>query len=304
VDPDILVVDETLAVGDEAFNRKCFSRIEEIKRNGGTILFVSHSSNLVVQLCDRAILLEEGERLLTGDPKMVIARYHRLLYAPASELAAIREEIRRIDAGEEPAARDPIAVAATTRREDAYGRLDPKLRSESTVEYASQGATIRSPRILDPDGRVVNVLRTGQLYTYAYEVEFLEDAFDVRFGMMLKLVTGFELGGQASHPPRRGIDYIEAGSIARVRFPFQTLMVPGVYFVNAGVLGLRDGTQLYLHRMLDAAIFRIDPEGPDCVTGSVDFSASGGAAVEIEAPERRGPGLGARPPSAPRRSSA
>src|SRR5262249_61914951 len=102
--------------------------------------------------------------------------------------------------------------------------LHPNLRSESPVESAPQGATIRNPRFLDPDGRVVNVLRPAQLYPYAYEVEFLEDAFDVRFGMMLRLVTGFELGGQASPPPRRGIEHIEAGPHPPGRLPFQTLL--------------------------------------------------------------------------------
>ena len=72
VDPDILVVDEALAVGDEPFQRKCFSRIEKIRNDGGTILFVSHSGSTVINLCDRAILLHRGERLYTGTPKRAV----------------------------------------------------------------------------------------------------------------------------------------------------------------------------------------------------------------------------------------
>src|SRR5690606_1355675 len=79
-EPEILVVDEILAVGDEAFTRKCFARMEHLKRSGCTVLFASHSPNLIVELCDRALLLDRGERLLTADPKTVISRYHRLLY--------------------------------------------------------------------------------------------------------------------------------------------------------------------------------------------------------------------------------
>jgi lipopolysaccharide transport system ATP-binding protein len=70
--------------------------------------------------------------------------------------------------------------------------------------------------------------------------------------------------------------------VARVRFSFQTLLQPGVYFLNAGVLGVRDGVQLYLHRLLDAAVFRIDPERPGIVTGAVDLSTGAPASVEIE----------------------
>jgi lipopolysaccharide transport system ATP-binding protein len=287
-DPDILVVDETLAVGDEAFNRKCFSRIEAIKRGGATILFATHSATLVVELCDRAILMDDGERLLTGEPKEVIGRYHRLLYAKPSEVPAIREEIRRFDAGgdtsadeAEPLERTASAPGATARI-GLHGRFDPKLRSESTVEYPAHGARIHSPQILDRSGDAVNVLLAGRTYVYTYDVAFEEDAFEVRFGMMLKVVSGVEVGGQSSHPPRRGIPYVEAGSVARVRFEFQTLLQPGLYFLNAGVIGIRDGAQTFLHRMLDATVFRIDPERPGLVTGIVDLSTGAPASVEIE----------------------
>ena len=287
-DPDVLVVDEVLAVGDEAFNRKCFARIEEIKRRGATILFVSHSPGLVVELCDRAVLMDAGERLLTSDPKTVIARYHRLLYAPRTQVAPIREEIRRLDRGEEE--RPAVVAKALAARprapggERALGRYDPKLVSESTVEYAQQGARIRNPRIVDLRGERVNVLAAGETYHYTYEVEFDADAFRVRFGMMVKLVTGFEIGGQASHPPRAGIEHVPAGAIARVRFPFRALLTPGVYFLNAGVLGIRDDVMGYLHRVLDAAVFRIEPSGPQRATGAVDLARELGPTVEIDEP--------------------
>ncbi|MEL6688446.1 MAG: ABC transporter ATP-binding protein [Pseudomonadota bacterium] len=72
-DPDILVVDEALAVGDEAFQRKCFAKIEEIQARGGTILFVSHSAGSITQLCSRAMLIDQGEVILDGRPKTVAA---------------------------------------------------------------------------------------------------------------------------------------------------------------------------------------------------------------------------------------
>jgi lipopolysaccharide transport system ATP-binding protein len=287
-DPEILVVDEILAVGDEAFNRKCFSRIEQLKRSGCTVLFASHSPNLIVELCDRALLMEAGERLLTSDPKTVICRYHRLLYAGPNEAPPIREEIRRLDRGEagEPRVLSSTAPSPATRPTPAtaaaiedHGRFDPKLQPESTIEYESKGARILNARILDPAGQRVNVLRAGRRYIYAYDVEFLQDAFAVRFGMMLKLPTGFELGGQASHPPRKGIEHLEAGTVAQVRFPFETHLSPGVYFLNAGVLGLHHGVVEYLHRVLDAEIFRIEPEAVARTTGVVDLS--GGAEARI-----------------------
>jgi len=291
-DPDILVVDEILAVGDEAFNRKCFARIESIKRAGAAILFVSHSPNMIVELCDRAVLMEGGERVLTADPKTVLARYHRLLYAPKAQVAEVRDEIRRFDRGEEGSETAAPSFAPPRRTGvrpgELLGRFDPKLQPESTVEYAPCGARIRDPRILDEAGRRVNVLVPGGRYFYAYEVEFEEDAFRVRFGMMIKLVTGFELAGQTTHPPRDGVEHVATGSVAHVRFPFHARLVPGVYFLNAGVLGIRDDEAGYLHRVLDATIFRVEPAGPSRVTGAADLGGGGAAPHEGGGPPRGG----------------
>ncbi|HJU27359.1 MAG TPA: ATP-binding cassette domain-containing protein, partial [Rhodanobacteraceae bacterium] len=95
VSPDVLVVDEALAVGDEAFQRKCFARIDAIRDAGATVLFVSHATGTIMELCDRAILLDEGEMIADGSPKFVVSRYHKLLYAPADKAAAVREAIRQ-----------------------------------------------------------------------------------------------------------------------------------------------------------------------------------------------------------------
>lgn len=281
-DPDILVIDEVLAVGDEAFGRKCFARIEKIKNNGSTILFVSHSANMVMELCDRAVLLEGGERLLTSDPKTVVSRYHRLLYAPESKRQIVIDEIREIDkAG--VALREPTLDDGRTQIEldsawkdepKDFGVFVPGLVSESVVEYVQLGARIDNPRILDPNGKQVNILRSELTYTYNYDVHFDEPAHAVRFGMMLKMPTGFEIGGQTSHMAGAGIEFVDAGATANVSFRFNPRLTAGNYFMNAGVMGIRDGEEVYLHRILDVLVFRIDSVEAGLVTGRVDFSTA------------------------------
>jgi lipopolysaccharide transport system ATP-binding protein len=291
-DPEILVIDEILAVGDEAFARKCFARIEALKAKGSTILFVSHASNLVVQLCDRAILMEAGQRVLTADPKTVISFYHKLLYAAPDSRVDVLREIREIDIGGNPASGEPPESARVEdtggKVEDAsdLGSFDPELRPLSTVEYPSLGASIVDPRILNSQGNVVNVLRSEHTYSYAYQVEFDEAAFGVRFGMMLKTFTGFELGGQASHPWARGLEVVEMGSCAQIRFYFRPLLAPGTYFLNAGVLGLRDQGETYLHRILDAVMFRVEADASSLATGQIDLRAAADTEVTIETPPR------------------
>lgn len=79
VDPDILLLDEVLAVGDEAFQRKCLGRIFDFKRRGGTLVFVSHDPNAVEQICDRAVLIDSGQIVLDGRPSDVVEAYHEVL---------------------------------------------------------------------------------------------------------------------------------------------------------------------------------------------------------------------------------
>lgn len=271
-DPDILVIDEILAVGDEAFSRKCFGRIESLKSEGSTILFVSHASNLVAQLCDRTLLIEAGERVAIGDPKTVLASYHRLLHAAPADRPAILQELREGESGR-GAHVGEMGTASVDHPVPARASFDPELRPVTTAEYPSLGARICNVRLLDEQDRPVNVLQARATYQYAYDVVFDEPAFGVRFGMMIKLLTGFEFGGQVSHPWARGIDVVDAGSVVEVRFRFRALLVPDVYFLNAGVLGLHDGGEVYLHRILDALMFRMEPVPGSLATGQVDLSA-------------------------------
>ena len=92
VDPDILLLDEVLAVGDEAFQRKCLGRIFEFQRNNGTLVFVSHDPNAVEQICDRAILVDGGRIIHDGQPHEVMNEYHRLLAKTGEGLGAKLEK--------------------------------------------------------------------------------------------------------------------------------------------------------------------------------------------------------------------
>jgi len=257
-DPEILVIDEVLAVGDEAFNRKCFARIEEIKRSGSTILFVSHVAERVIELCDRALLIDAGECIYQADPKSVVERYKQLVHAPVHEVAAIRDQI--------------VALGSQARQSVREAFFERALEAESRVEMQGAVAKILDPHVTDRHDVPVNHLRAGETYRFTYEVEFREPASQVRFGMMIKPVSGMELAGQVSHRADAGIEKIGAGSRVRLRFDFRAALSPGAYFLNAGVLGTHHGEERYLHRIFDAAMFRVLPAGHAHFTGRVDLS--------------------------------
>mgnify|MGYP001572256718 CR=1 FL=1 len=270
-DPEILVVDEALSVGDERFQRKCFSRIEAIRASGATILFVSHSGGVIVELCDRAMLIDAGEKLAIGTPKQIIGCYQKLLYAPADEREAIREQIRR--SGEQFLTSATLTGHAPTEHTHVpQESFDPNLKPSSTIEYESHGPYIQSSTVLTLAGEQVNNLIRGKRYRYAYTVRFTKSAGSVRFGMLIKTTSGMELGGAVSASSfRNSLAYVEAGSTYRVEFSFRCALNPGVYFLNAGVVGDVEGSEGYLHRLIDIAMFRVLPDTENLATAIVDF---------------------------------
>jgi lipopolysaccharide transport system ATP-binding protein len=274
VDPQILVVDEALSVGDEVFQRKCYSRIEEIKRRGATILFVSHAAGAVIELCDRAVLLDSGEMLAIGDPKAVIAQYQRLIYAPPERQADVRASMLAASAPAVSAAASLEASGAAAEVPQDAGQpdeyFDPGLVPSSTIAYETRGAAIEEPEIVNEAGARVNCLVRGRTYRYRYKVRFEQGAEQVRFGMMVKVLSGLEVGGAASCPsPRDAIAYVAAGSIAHVEFRFRCSLNSGTYFMNAGVLGKKGDEEVFLHRVLDLFAFRVLPVKGNITTGIV-----------------------------------
>lgn len=277
VDPQVLIVDEALSVGDELFQRKCFSKIEAIKASGATILFVSHSGSTVVELCDRAILLDSGDKLAEGLPKSIIGKYQRLLYAPSDKVREIRAALAGSDYP-----LSSISHFSTTSQEGAIHTkqspeefYDPSLQSKSMLSYESHGALIKPPQILNAAGEHVNCLKRGHVYCYTYQVDFSVAATGVRFGMLIKTLAGVELGGAVSAENLLdAIAYIAPRTVVRVDFHFECNLNPGVYFLNAGVMGDLGGSETYLHRLLDACLFRVLPVTAGLSTGVVDFKCA------------------------------
>ena len=287
--PEILVVDEALAVGDEAFHRRCFARIDSLKEQGVSILFVSHAAGTVIELCDRVLLLDQGEKLLLGPPREVVSHYHRLIYAQSEDQEEIRREILSGVSLENPetSSRQEKPSPKTTSQQvqsDEKEEFDPALVSKSRLEYSSRGAQILNCSISAPDGTPLNVLKRGSLYFIEMEVAFDRDCFGVRYGMLIKTVVGTELGGMVSAPAGQGLEQVAKGRRVKVRLPFRPRLNSDLYFANVGVVGLAEEGEIFLHRISDALTFRILRERDSTITSSVDFSAGEEPVIEVSAP--------------------
>ena len=176
-------------------------------------------------------------------------------HARGPDREALRAEIKDSDFSAEQALEDHV----------------PELLSQSRVEYVRSGAHIHNVRIESLEGRPLNVLLRGRRSVFAYDVTFESEAHDTRFGMLIKTLTGIELGGRASFDRKLpGPDYPN-GAIVSLAYEFNCGLGPGSYFINAGVNGLVDGDRRSLHRIMDAVMFQVTPDDDDTLNGTVDF---------------------------------
>lgn len=270
IDPDIFVVDEALAVGDEKFQRKCFARLEELKSRGSSILFVSHSPASIIELCDKTLLLNRGIRLMYDQAPKAIRAYQKLIYAPSEEQKRLVQEYIAIDQLEGNTEGVSQGEPSITSNESPLDAFDPGLVPETTTAYPVQGAEIESIQILDTKGHVVNVLQPGGSYQFVVSGRFLTNFSGVFFGIHIRSISGVVITGQRYPEEGKYIEQLGTGESFKISFGFRMDALPGVYFVGSGIWSSQEPN--CAHRILDAIMFRVVPLRSPISFGYVDMS--------------------------------
>lgn len=271
IDPDIFIVDEALAVGDEKFQRKCFTRLESLKNNGCSILFVSHSPTSVVELCDRALFLEAGERLMYSGAAETVRAYQKLIYASPEMQKELADYYRVTDQAGELAELQSDHLPCADDIIGSLDAFDPGLVPETTSSYAIQGAEIESIQIRNAENQIVNLLRPGGDYRIVITGEFHKSLSAVYFGVHIKTISGVVVTGQRHPHEGAYLENVRAGQKFRINFGFKMTILPGVYFVGGGIWSREE--PVCLHRILDALMFRIASVGRVKSFGYVDVSS-------------------------------
>lgn len=281
VEPDILIVDEALSVGDASFGRKCFAKMEEIRAKGATILFVSHSESSIVNLCSRAIWISRGEQVIEGVPKLITGLYMKHVNESNVDIARIKKEYHTLVLAEEAelVSKDASGLSASTPEESVIALsakqktaikefFNPALKSSSIITYAEKGARIFDVKVTTTEGREVNVLKQGGIYVYSYQVDIKGALKNVQFGFLLKQKDGTHLGGGAFPGKLEFIPSLSGKH--KVSIYFRCELNSGEYFLNCGVLAEIDSKCDYAHRILDAYIIKVI-EANNQITSSVNF---------------------------------
>lgn len=242
VEPEVLVVDEALAVGDMAFQRKCLRWMEDFAARRGVLLFVSHSPEQVRRLCTKAIYLRNGVVVGIGQAKEICDKYEKDQYITSAN-------------GEEKSTlkltTDYLDIDVESERESQVGF------AECALHYGDDRVRITGAWVEDLNGFLRSSFKVGEGFSWCYRVEFNCFAEDVVFGFMVKTKEGISLFGANSQTLGYEPIPVVTGNSIVVRFSIEPNLGAGEYFLNCGVSIESSGQSEFLHRVIDAGIIVI-----------------------------------------------
>lgn len=238
IDPEILIVDEALSVGDVFFQAKCYHKFEEFKKMGKTIVFVSHDLSSISKYCDRVILLNKGIKLGEGSPKKMIDVYKQVLVG--------QYEIPDHTVQENLLDDEDIRESARKKNEEKLAGVNPEL-----LEYGTKKARITEYALFDKNGTKTTAIIKGQEYTLRMKVAFKEDCPAPIFAFTIKNSKGTEITGTNTMAEKAFLEPVTAGSVKEITFTQRMNLQGGEYLLSLGVTGYeRDDFTVY-HRLYD-----------------------------------------------------
>ena len=226
IDPEILIVDEALSVGDVFFQAKCFHKFEEFKAQGKTILIVSHDLSSIAKYCDRVILLHKGKLLDEGSPKAMVDMYKQLLVH--------QEPVKQQEEGGEASAEGSFAV------------------NPNTLEYGDRQAEILEFAVLDEKGRKNNLIDKGTEFTIRVRIRINRTIQDPIVAFTFKNIQGTEITGTNTMYEKAEIAPAEPGMEYEVTFRQKMNLQGGEYLLSFGCTGYYGGDFTVFHRLYDA----------------------------------------------------
>lgn len=227
IEPEILIVDEALAVGDVFFQAKCYRKFDEFKRMGKTILFVSHDLSSISKYCDRVVLLNKGVKLGEGNPKQMIDIYKQVLVGQYEE-------------DKQAAIESDSSVAQNVGD-------NPEL-----LEYGSKKAEITECYITDDKGRKTTAVIKGASFTIHMKAQFLERVQAPIFAFTIKNAKGTEITGTNTMFEKAFMESVDKGVTKEVTFTQKMDLQGGDYLLSLGLTGYEGSDFTVYHRLYDA----------------------------------------------------
>ena len=247
IEPEILIVDEALSVGDVFFQAKCYHKFEEFKEMGKTIVFVSHDLSSISKYCDRVILLNQGTKLGEGAPKQMIDTYKQVLVgqyvAPETEGERLLddEQLREMAAKGVDGSKHP----------GQNGSQNANVENPDLLEYGSKKAVITEYYITDEKGRKTSAILKGSDFTIHMKVKMMERIQAPIFAFTIKNVRGVEITGTNTMFEKAFLESVEEGEEKIITFTQKMNLQGGDYLLSLGVTGYEDNDFTVYHRLYD-----------------------------------------------------
>lgn len=241
IEPEILIVDEALSVGDVFFQAKCYHKFEEFKEMGKTIVFVSHDLSSISKYCDRVVLLNQGVKLGEGSPKEMIDAYKQVLVGqyplPENDDQNLLND-------------DEIESAAASLEEKKEVNQDLAVNPD-LLEYGTGAAVIENYKITDDMGRDTGTVLKGKKCSVSMTVRFEKDIEAPIFAFTIKNIKGVEITGTNTMVEKAFLESVKAGTVMEITFTQEMNLQGGEYLLSLGVTGFeKEEFQVY-HRLYD-----------------------------------------------------
>jgi lipopolysaccharide transport system ATP-binding protein len=273
VDPQVLIVDEALSVGDEKFQRKCYDHIEDLRARGCAILIVTHATSTVEKFCQRAVLLHKGRLHGVGEANAIIDQYHALLYSDEktylryvnSESAdgvasvlpfagALGEEVPLSANNDSHTYRSGVEMDETAL---AFDDVGPSRVIQAEGETRLR-AYIESWAAMDAAGERCEVFMSGEKFVLTARVKALDVIDEIQFGLLVRTVEGVSVFGSSTMYHNANILDIGVGDACEVRFIIDLALCEGTYFVTLALAeAISHADMAYLDRKTDVVILKV-----------------------------------------------
>lgn len=245
IDPEILIVDEALSVGDIFFQSKCFRKFEEFKERGKTILLVSHDLSSISKYCDRVILLNKGNKVSEGSPKVVVDEYKKIL-ANKSEGVETEAEEEAIDTPDQQVQNEQNDKFSIKNNWSKSFPLNPEF-----IEYGTGKAEILDFLIRDCNGNITNLIEKDTEFEIEMKVKFHDVVSEPIFAYTIKDIRGTDLTGTNTMYENAPVREMHKDDVQEVVFRQKMTLQGGEYMLSLGCTGYCDGDFEVFHRLYD-----------------------------------------------------
>ena len=241
VEPDILIIDEALSVGDVFFQAKCYKRMEDLKDSGKTVLFVTHDMGSVMKYCERAIIINDGKKYAEGPTKEMIDRYKKILVGQDQPEEEEKTEKKRLE---------ELEIQKGTW-------LDYMLLNPNREEYGDGRAKIVNFGIFDHENEISNTIYKMKPFTIKMRVKFYETIVNPIFAFSIKDLKGNELAGTNTIIEKTDTGIVEAGETIEIAFTQKMVLQGGQHLLSLGCTGYEKDELVVYHRLYDVCCIQV-----------------------------------------------